>query len=180
MFYRSMVKSNKYRICLTKFRVSSNRLRIEVGCHQRPKLPLEKRICTFCNKNEIDDEVHLVKNCQFHNEKRHILLNKIQRHFKSINHEDLFTPLVQSDYSEVQHAFGKFLYSCFYKRQQTLAQSLNTESMNTTLPIKHITMYLLVQWCFRYVLTSHYFILELYILYTMIFIFVPLLSLQWF
>ena len=119
--YLSQVKNNKYRICLTKFRVSSHRLRIEVGRHQRPKLPLEQRICTFCNTNEIYDEVHLVKNCQFHNEERRILLNEIQRRFNSINHEDMFTPLVQSDCFEVQHAFGKFLYSCFYNRQQTLA-----------------------------------------------------------
>ena len=119
--YLSQVKNNKYRICLTKFRVSSHRLRIEVGRHQRPKLPLEQRICTFCNANEIDDEVHLVKNCQFHNEERRILLNKIQRHFNSINHEDMLTPLVQSDCFEVQNAFGKFLYSCFYNRQQTRA-----------------------------------------------------------
>ena len=75
----------------------------------------------FCNANEIDDEVHLVKNCQFHNEERRILLNKIQRHFNSINHEAMLTPLVQSDCFEVQNPFGKFLYSCFYNRQQTRA-----------------------------------------------------------
>ena len=119
--YLSQVKDNKYRICLTKFRVSSHRSGIEVGRHQRPKLPLEQRICSFCNINEIDDEVHLVKNCQFHNEERRILLNEIQCHFNSINHEYIFTPWVQSDCFEVQHAFGKFLYSCFYNRQQTLA-----------------------------------------------------------
>ena len=94
--YLSQVKNNKYRIFLTKFRFSSHRLIIEVGRHQRPKLPLEQRICTFCNKNEIDDEVHLVKNCQFRNEERRILLNEIQRHFNSINHGDMFTHLVQS------------------------------------------------------------------------------------
>ena len=119
--YLSQVKNKKDKICLTKFRVSSHRIRIEVGRHQRPKLPLEQRICTFCNTNEIDDEVHLVKNCQFHNEERRILLSEIQRHFNYINLEDMFTPLVQSDCFEVQHAFGKFLYSCFYNRQQTLA-----------------------------------------------------------
>ena len=98
-------------------------------------------------KNEIDDEVHIVKICQFHNEERRILLNEIKHHFNSINPEDMFTPLVQSDFFEAQHAFGKFLYSCFYNRQPTLAQSLNIESMNTTLSIKYLTMYLLVQWC---------------------------------
>ena len=169
--YLSQVKDNKYRICLTKFRVSSQRSRIEVGRHQRPKLPLEQRICSFCNINEIDDAVHLVKNCQFHNEERRILLNEIQRHFNSINYEYIFTPLVQSDCFKVQHAFGKFLYSCFYNRQQTLAKSLNTESMNSILSLKHLTMYLLVQWCCRYVLASHCFILELSTLCTMIFIF---------
>ena len=119
--YLSQVKNDKYRICLTKFRVCSHRLRIEVGRHQRPKLPLEQRICTFCNKNEIDDDVHRVKHCQFHNEERRILLNEIQRHFNSINHEDMFTPLVQSNCFEVLHVFGEFLYSCFYNHQQTLA-----------------------------------------------------------
>ena len=120
--YLSHVKKiNKYRICFTKFRVSSHRLRIEVGRHQRPKLPLEQTICTFCNKHEIDDEVNLVNTCQFYNEEQRILLNEVQRRFNYINHEDMFTPLVQADCFEVQHAFDKFLYSCFYNRQQTRA-----------------------------------------------------------
>ena len=54
-------------------------------------------------------EVHLVKSCEFQNELRRILLRAMQHHFSSINF-DIFTPLIQSDCSEVQHAFGKFLY----------------------------------------------------------------------
>ena len=56
-----------------KFWVSSHRLRIEVGRHKKRKQPLEQRIYTFCNENEIDDVVRRIKSCQFHNEERRTL-----------------------------------------------------------------------------------------------------------
>ena len=82
-------KNYEYRCCLTKFLVSSHRLRIEVGRHQKPKLPLERTIRTFCDKNEIVDEIYLNKTCQFHNGERRILLNAIQHDSNHIRLEDM-------------------------------------------------------------------------------------------
>ena len=78
-FDRYLVKSNTYRICLNKFRVSSQRLKTEVGRHK--KVP---KIYIYCNENELNDEVHPLKSCQFHNESRRIPLKSIQHNFSSI------------------------------------------------------------------------------------------------
>ena len=48
--YLLHVCNYKHRRCIAQFRVSSNRLRIETGPHQKPKLPLEQRLCQFCDK----------------------------------------------------------------------------------------------------------------------------------
>ena len=108
--------------------------------------------------------VNLVKSCQFQKE-WHTLLKAIQGHF-IINVEDMFTPLVQFDCFEAQHAFGKFLNLCFYNCQQMLLKSLIIHEYCAG--IKSFTMYLLVNWNFICIFALHYFILALYVLCTMI------------
>ena len=48
--YLLHVCNYKYRRCIAQFRVSSHRLMIETGRHQKPKLPLKQRLCQFCDK----------------------------------------------------------------------------------------------------------------------------------
>ena len=58
--------SNIYQQAIYRFRVSSHRLGIELGRHHKPRLPVEQRLCFFCNSRNLDDELHFIINCEFH------------------------------------------------------------------------------------------------------------------
>jgi hypothetical protein len=53
----------RLRTALAKVRLSAHKLRVETGRHCRPPLPREQRICLRCNRLQVDDELHLVFDC---------------------------------------------------------------------------------------------------------------------
>ena len=59
--YIDIIKSKKFRFALSKFRLSSHSLAIEVGRY--PDTPRHQRICTFCNMNVIENEFHFLLAC---------------------------------------------------------------------------------------------------------------------
>ena len=52
-----------FRICLTKFRLSSHKLEIETGRYRN--IERSERKCTYCSTNEIEDEYHFLLTCHF-------------------------------------------------------------------------------------------------------------------
>ena len=58
-YYLTAIATVRYRIALTKIRVSCHRLDIETGRYQKPiSLPINQRLCTLCN--QVEDEIHLI------------------------------------------------------------------------------------------------------------------------
>jgi len=53
---------------LTKLRSGTNRLRIEKGRYD--KLPVEKRLCRFCDADAVEDEKHFLLHCEEYEELR--------------------------------------------------------------------------------------------------------------
>ena len=49
----------KYRIVISRLRLSSHHLGIEVGSYARPVIPMEKRLCNECT-GRTEDEVHFL------------------------------------------------------------------------------------------------------------------------
>ena len=61
--YLQQVNIKKFRIALSKLRVSSHRLEIEVGRWSRPnRIPIDERKCRVCDK--LEDEFHFLLECQ--------------------------------------------------------------------------------------------------------------------
>ena len=61
--YLQKVKINKFCIALSKLRVSSNRLEVEVGRWSRPnRIPIDERKSRVCKK--LEDEYHFLIECQ--------------------------------------------------------------------------------------------------------------------
>ena len=55
----------------TKLRICSHDLQIETGRYNKPqKTPVEKRICPYCNMQNIEDEFHFVMECTNYKELR--------------------------------------------------------------------------------------------------------------
>lgn len=118
--YLSININRRYLTAISRFRTSSHCLLIETGRHTIPKTPIQNRICKFCSLNEIDDEIHFLNRCNFHNTERDVLLNTIRNIsgdiFENHTHLTLMKFILQSDRPEIIHALGKFLSIGFRKR----------------------------------------------------------------
>ena len=51
----------KYKIILCKYRIQAHALNIEVGRYNGT--PRERRICTLCDLNVVEDEYHFILEC---------------------------------------------------------------------------------------------------------------------
>ena len=73
--YLEVVKVKKYRIAMSKLRVSSHRLEIEVGRWSRPnRTPLDERKCFRCQK--LEDEFHFLFECELYSDLKHRYLKR--------------------------------------------------------------------------------------------------------
>ena len=67
--YLDTINIQKYRIALTKLRVSSHRLEIEVGRWHKPQpIDVNDRKCTFCHR--LEDEYHFLLECPLYDNLR--------------------------------------------------------------------------------------------------------------
>ena len=71
------LKGNHLITAMARYRMSSHDLKIERGRYNDPITPINQRICTRCESNEIDDEIHLLLHCNAMNNEREILLNSV-------------------------------------------------------------------------------------------------------
>ena len=60
--YLEQISHRKYRVSMTKFRLSDHCLMIEKGRHRRPRLQREQRVCPFC-PGQVEDESHFLTQC---------------------------------------------------------------------------------------------------------------------
>jgi len=77
--YLNLIKDKQIRAQFTKLRISAHNLKIETGRHNKPnKIPLSQRICMFEQCTEkVEDEYHMVMECNRFNEKRKEIMNKL-------------------------------------------------------------------------------------------------------
>ena len=121
--YLYLVKEHKYRISLSRLRASSHTLEIERGRHDRPKKPIEDRLCPKCAV--LEDEIHFICICSMHNNARAYMYGKISGiyiDFKYLKSEDKFKFLLSNSDSRILNWLGKFVYQSFQTRD---ASSIN-------------------------------------------------------
>ena len=66
---------------LLKLRTSNHSLYVETERYSSPKLPSEERICKYCDKNEVEDEIHLIHFCGLYLNLRDTFLKKLHSVF---------------------------------------------------------------------------------------------------
>ena len=71
--------SRDQRRVLSKFRCCNLPLAIETGRFTKPKTPLTDRLCIYCDSHLVEDEMHLLIDCEFYSDIRFDLLNSAQR-----------------------------------------------------------------------------------------------------
>ena len=86
--YIISLKIFQKRQIFSKLRVSAHDLHIETGRYKKPKkTPVNQRICTFCDTNEIEDEFHVILKCTRYENFRKDMLNNLKS-FADISNMD--------------------------------------------------------------------------------------------
>ena len=81
--YIDTVNENKYRYCLSRFRISSHNLAIETGRYDNT--PRENRKCSKCQMNQIENEYHFLLVCPAYRELRKKYFKKYYCSWPTIN-----------------------------------------------------------------------------------------------
>ena len=98
------------RVAISKFRMSSHHLAIEIGRHSRPKIPKENRLCSNCK--EIQDELHHLLSCSLLSDLRKPLLRSAIHaipSFNSLTLQQQFVEIMGSPSKNLMKAIATFL-----------------------------------------------------------------------
>ena len=112
------------RVAFSKLRISAHTLMIEKGRHTYPKIPINDRLCKFCELLEIEDEYHFVMSCPLYKSQRDTLLNSLCATFdiNSLSNDDIFKMIMSAnDYDTLK------IVTCFVN------SSFKTRSISTTI-----------------------------------------------
>ena len=98
--YLDSTRKNPIRRTLVKLRMVAmhcHNLRVEIGGYY--KIPLDERICPLCGSDKIEDEAHLLLDCQRYSSMRDIFLSKIETKIsiQKLLHENLTSQLMNSN-----------------------------------------------------------------------------------
>ena len=96
---------------LSMLRCGTLPLHVETGRWCRPVKPLDQRICTYCNQNKIENEVHFIIECDIYDDLRVELFSKyaeFNTDFTDFNANDRFF------YNELHTLFICARQACFY------------------------------------------------------------------
>ena len=109
----------KYRIAITKLRVSCHRLQIELGRYHKPRsIPPEQRLRKLCNC--IEDEVYFVCVCPVYNDLRDELYTVINSTQAScISPQETNLSMLTSRNTAVVNSLAKFVHSAFKLHSHT-------------------------------------------------------------
>ena len=81
--------------------MSSHDLKIDRGRYNNPLTPINQRIRTRCESNEIDNEIHLLLHCNAMNNEREILLNSVPLIINMQPTTDMFLRIMTYNSGEV-------------------------------------------------------------------------------
>jgi hypothetical protein len=103
--YLDYISENKYRIALTRFRISSHDLLIETGRHAN--IERQHRICKNCNMNMIETEFHFLLVCPKYRDFRKKYLKKYYYTWPTI---PKFINLLSSNSKYVVNSLAKCIF----------------------------------------------------------------------
>ena len=113
--YISKIKENHLITAMARYRMSLHDLRIQRGRYNNPITPINQRICTRWESNEIDDEIHLLLYCNAMNNERKILLNSVAGiiNMQPTKDRPMFLHIMTSRDITVVKSLVKCIYGCF-------------------------------------------------------------------
>ena len=112
--YIDTIKQTKYKFALSRFRLSSHSLAIEVGRYPRPRIARHERICAFCNMNVVENEFHFLFACPFYIDLRRKYLPAYYCSWPTI---PKFKSILQSKSRKLMNNLSKYIYFAFNRRK---------------------------------------------------------------
>lgn len=103
--YLDIIRENKYRVTLSRFRTSSHNLNIETGRYEN--LPREQRICKSCNMKKVETEYHFLLVCPRYRELRIKFFKPYYCHWPNLFK---FETILASKSKKTIFALSKYLY----------------------------------------------------------------------
>ena len=97
---------------MARYRMSSHDLNIERGRFNNPITPKNQQICTRCELNEIDDEIHLLY-CSAMNNESEILFDSVAAIINIQPTNEMFLRIMTSRNITVVKSLAQFIYGCF-------------------------------------------------------------------
>lgn len=107
-----------FRRALAAFRCGSLPLAVEIGRFSKPKIPLHERLCEFCDRSEVEDELHFLIKCPFYNDIRKPLFQEavsINPTFFNLCDVDRISFLMNT--VSIQKLLAKTLHFMCYRRK---------------------------------------------------------------
>ena len=131
--YLTLVRNRNQRCHLTRLRVSSHNLRIELGRHTRPITPVQHRTCQYCHHapppldnsdhpaTPPDTEIHFLVQCPLFFAERNCLfgkINSINPGFETLSLEEKFKVLLCPTTAKTVKLINKFIKIMFEGRKK--------------------------------------------------------------
>ena len=117
--YLNTVNIKKFRVALTKLRISSHRLEIEAGRWAKPnKTPRQNRKCKYCNSFE--DEFHFLFECSLYNHLRPLYFKP---YFRLNSNMFKTVQLFQSENDSDIKRLATYVYKAFEIRSDLLLRA---------------------------------------------------------
>ena len=112
--YLDHVTTEKFRFALTRLRLSSHRLEVEVGRWAKPNaIAFENRLCSTCEK--LEDEFHFILECTRYIDLRNSLIPK---YFRSRPNMYKLIELFSSDSKNLLRKLSLYVFKAFKAREQ--------------------------------------------------------------
>ena len=102
----------KYKIAISRFRLSNHQLMIEKGRHMKPKLERNERLCCLC-KNEIENEEHFLLTCPLYSPQRKVLENPCMENcnrYDDLSKEQKFIFIMSNENVDILKILGNFIF----------------------------------------------------------------------
>ena len=130
--YLELVRNRNQRAFLTRLRVGSHNLAVELGRRTRPPTPLAQRVCTYCTSPPtpvgctpptppVDTEVHFLVKCKRFSTKRNFFFSEIfslNPKFSSLSDEEKFKSLLCPISAESIKLVNRFIEYMFQERKK--------------------------------------------------------------
>ena len=101
------------------FRSGALPLAMETESYSRPQIPLNGRLCKFCNANSVENEIHFLMLCPLYSDIRYELFQKALEfinNFNMMNVENKFIELMNCD--KIQTVLVHTLHIFFTRRKR--------------------------------------------------------------